>query len=296
MRILVDCNNIGFNAHYSSGELSSGDMRTGVIFGFLRTVFSIADRFNTTQFVFCWDSRQSYRKKIYPEYKGKRKERRDKMTPEQREGIRRARLQFVELRKYVLPTMGFANNPFKTGYEADDLIAAIVRADRETEFCILSSDNDLYQLLGYNCFMFNNVTKEKMAAKRFRMEYGISYKKWVLAKAIGGCNGDDVAGIVGAADPKSNPRSKALQYIRGELTKGVVFDRIESKEGAEIIARNKKLVRVPFLLNGKVELKVNVKKRDDFKKEKWLEVFRHYDFRYFMQEEQMERLEELFRL
>lgn len=296
MIILVDCNNIGFNAHYSSGDLSVGDVRTGTIFGFLRSIFSVADRFTTTRFVFCWDSRQSYRKKMFPEYKGKRNERRAKMTPEQREGVRQARLQFVELRKWVLPKMGFGNIVFKIGYEADDLIADAVKRNRQQEFCILSSDNDLYQLLGYKVFMFNGVTKEKMTAKRFKMEYGISYKSWVLAKAIGGCNGDDVPGIVGAADPKSNPRSKALQYIRGELSKGVVFDRIESEEGKRIIERNKKLVGLPLESGGRKKLKVYINKEDKFKKENWLEVFEKYDFRYFMQEEQMERLEELFGL
>ena len=295
MRILVDCNNVAYIAHYSSGELSVDDIRTGVIFGFLRTVFSIADRFDTNQFIFCWDSKQSFRKKIYPEYKAKRREREQQMTREELVGLREARLQFVALRRYVLPYMGFGNVFMRVGYEADDLIADVVKRNREETFCIISSDNDLYQLLGYNVFMFNNVTKAKMTAKRLRLEYGISYKKWALAKAIGGCTGDGVAGIVGAADPKSNPRSKALQYMRGELTKGVVFDRIESTEGRKIIRRNKALVKLPYL-NGKCRLRVRANKRDNFERKKWVEIFKEYDFRYFMQPEQMERLEDLFGL
>ena len=70
MKILVDGDNLGWISHYSQGELSVNDLYTGVIFGFLRQVFSLADRFETNQFVFCWDSRQSFRKKIYPEYHG----------------------------------------------------------------------------------------------------------------------------------------------------------------------------------------------------------------------------------
>jgi hypothetical protein len=295
MRILVDCNNIGFNAYYSTGDLSVGDIRTGVVFGFLRTVFSIADRFETNQFIFCWDSRQSFRKKFYPEYKASRKEKEKKLTAEEVEGLQHARRQFVELRQYVLPSMGFGNITRRVGYEGDDLIAAAVKQNREQEFCILSSDNDLYQLLGYNVFMFNNITKQKMTAKRFKIEYGVSYKKWSLAKAIGGCTGDDVKGIKGAGDPKNNPRSKALQYIRGELTGGVVLDRIESSEGVKIIARNKVLVELPFV-NGRSKLIMKINKPDKFKKSKWFEVFKSYDFRYFMQPEQMERLEELFGL
>ena len=295
MRIIVDCNNIGFVAHYSSGELSVDNTRTGVIFGFLRQIFSIADRFGTSQFIFCWDSRKSFRRQFFPEYKVRRKEKVDLMTPEEKEALAQARRQFIELRKYVLPTMGFGNVMFRVGYEADDLIADIVERNREEEFCILSSDNDLYQLLGYKVFMYNCVTREKMTAKRLKLEYGISYRKWGLAKAIGGCSGDDVPGIKGVGDPRSNPRSKALQYIRGELTEGVVFDRIESKEGQEIIARNKRLVSLPFFNEGN-KLRTYIDKPDKFKKENWLKVFTDYDFRYFKQEEQMERLVELFNL
>ena len=89
------------------------------------------------------------------------------------------------------------------------------------EFCIVSTDNDLYQLLGYNVFIYNPSTKVKMTAKRFKLEYGISHKKWVIAKSIGGCNSDEVVGIKGAADPKNNPNSKAIAYIKGELTNRV---------------------------------------------------------------------------
>ena len=78
MRIIVDCNNLGFMAHYSAGELSVGDIRTGAIFGFLRSIFLMADRFETSQFIFCWDSKKSFRKKFYPEYKARRKERQKK--------------------------------------------------------------------------------------------------------------------------------------------------------------------------------------------------------------------------
>lgn len=293
MKVLIDCNNLGWIAHYSQGELSVGNMRTGTIFGFLRQVFSIADRFETNQFIFCWDSRKNFRKRLYPEYKEKRHTK--ELTEEEEQERAEALRQFVELRQVVLPKMGFANIFRKVGYEADDLIASIVRRHPTDPFCIVSTDNDLFQLLGYNCFIFSPITKAKMTAKRFKMEYGISHKKWALAKAIGGCNSDEVKGIKGAADPANNPQSKAIAYVKGELTKGVIFDRIESEEGKKIIARNRKLIKLPFK-NSRALLKINIKrsKADSFSKEKWIDVFDYYDFRYFMQKEQVQKLEEIF--
>ena len=293
MKVLVDCENIGWIAHYSQGELSVDDVLTGTIFGFLRMIFSIADRFNTSEFIFCWDSRKCFRRRIYPEYKLRRHTK--PMTEEEEAARVEVRRQFVELRTQILPKMGFANNIRKVGYEADDLIASVVIRHPEDEFCIVSTDNDLFQLLGYNIFIFNPVNKAKMTAKRFKIEYGISHKKWALAKSIGGCNSDEVKGIKGAADPRNNPQSLALSYVRGELTKGVVFDRIESKEGKQTIARNRILIKLPFK-NSRALLNVNIKRshRDKFEKKNWIEVFDRYDFRYFMQEEQLTELEKLF--
>ena len=295
MKILVDCNNIGWIGHYSQGELSVGNVRTGTIFGFLRIIFSAAARFSTNQFVFCWDSRKSYRELLYPAYKKKRHTR--EKTDEELKIEAEVRRQFIELRKFVLPKMGFANVFRKVGYEADDLIASVVMQQPTDEFCILSTDSDLFQLLGYNVFIFNPINKSKMTAKRFKMEYGISYKKWALAKSIGGCNSDEVQGIKGAADPNNNPRSKALAYIRGELTSGTVFERIESLEGKKTIQRNQALIKLPFK-NKRNLLKVSIfrSRHDGFEKKNWIEVFDTYDFRYFMQQEQMEKLEQLFGL
>jgi hypothetical protein len=295
MKIIVDGDNIGWIAAYSHGELSVDDELTGTIFGFLRMMFSIADRFETNQFIYCWDSRKNFRKRIYPEYKQKRHTK--ELTEEEEILKAEVRRQFVELRKYVLPKMGFSNIVRKIGYEADDLIASIVRRNPKDEFCIMSTDNDLFQLLGYEVFVFNPITKVKMTAKRFKMEYSISHNKWVEAKCIGGCNSDEVKGIRGAADPRNNPNSLALSYIRGDLTKGVVFDRITSSEGKEIIARNRKLIGLPFK-NHRALLKVNIKRssQDKFIKKNWIDVFDQYDFRYFMQAEQLEKLEELFKI
>ncbi len=295
MKIIVDCDNIGWIASYSQGELSMDDVLTGTIFGFLRMIFSIADRFETNQFIFCWDSRKNFRKRLYPEYKLKRHTK--ELTEEEERAKAEVRRQFVELRKYVLPKLGFSNVVRKIGYEADDLIASVVKRQPKDEFCIMSTDNDLFQLLGYEVFVFNPITKVKMTAKRFKLEYGISHNKWVEAKSIGGCNSDEVKGIKGAADPRNNPQSLALSYVRGELTKGVVFDRIESDEGKRIISRNRKLIGLPFK-NQRALLKVNIKRsnQDKFEKKYWIDVFDQYDFRYFMQAEQLEKLEELFKI
>ena len=57
---------------YAMGNLSHGEKRVGVIFGFLQILFRIANRLETNDFVFCWDSDRSFRKLRFKEYKESR--------------------------------------------------------------------------------------------------------------------------------------------------------------------------------------------------------------------------------
>jgi hypothetical protein len=82
--LLLDSNYLCHRAHYSTGELSCGDYRTGVIFGFLRTVIELQDRFLPGAIAFCFDKGPILRELDYPEYKEARREKYRNMTEEER--------------------------------------------------------------------------------------------------------------------------------------------------------------------------------------------------------------------
>jgi 5'-3' exonuclease len=291
MKIIVDANNLGFMAHHSVGELSIQDMRTGAIFGFLRMMFAVSQRFDSNEFIFCWDSKKRYRVKQRSEYKENRRDK--ELTAQEKEELRVVRMQFKELRKYILPELGFKNNFMIKGFEGDDIVASIIKKYDDEIFCIMSNDNDLFQLLAGNVFMYSQTRKQKVTKKDFRTKYGISPKKWVYAKCIGGCYGDNVKGIKGASDPAKSIRSKALSYVKGELTSGIIKDRIESKEGKEIIKSNRKLIKLP---HKKFPKNLELNDNEVFKKKKWIKVFDRYDFRFFLMKEQITLISQLFKL
>jgi hypothetical protein len=54
------------------GHLSFQDIKTGVIFGFLKEVLSLKDEFGSDRVVFCFESGLNKRKELFPEYKLKR--------------------------------------------------------------------------------------------------------------------------------------------------------------------------------------------------------------------------------
>ena len=81
--LLLDCDYLCHRALHSTGGLSYHGSATGVIYGFLKSLSGFQDLFNTSNFIFCWDSptKHLHRKTLYPEYKENRDW--DKKTPEE---------------------------------------------------------------------------------------------------------------------------------------------------------------------------------------------------------------------
>jgi len=67
--IILDCNYLCHRAKHIFGDLTYDGNATGVIYGFLKSLSAFQDLFNTSNFVFCFDSRTSKRKEIYPNIK-----------------------------------------------------------------------------------------------------------------------------------------------------------------------------------------------------------------------------------
>lgn len=267
--LIIDCSQICYASAFTLNDLSHEEVSTGVIFGFLLQVFRLAKDFRTRDFVFCWDSRKRRREEMYPEYKA---DRRDKPSFDE-ETLHQVRLQMGCLRRDVLPAMGFENSFIKTGLEADDLIACALR--KVPGSTVISSDSDLYQLLGL-CEMYNPQTKKRTYVRDFTGKYGVSPEDWVDVLAIAGTH-NNVEGIEGAGI------GKAIQYLKGTLPDGKVRERIEA--GKELIERNKSLIRLPL-----EEVDLDIRFPDEFDLDEWLRVFQRYEFRSFMNEKGMEAL------
>jgi hypothetical protein len=271
------------------GTLSHGGRPTGVIYGFLRRILVYAEKFKTTDFVLCWDSGKSIREDFYPKYKeGRNKKRSESTDWEKAERIEMIR-QVHKLRDEIIPYLGFKNSFVQTGFEADDLLAWWADKLNGREVILVTSDNDLYQCLSDNCCLYLPNKKTWFTCRNFIDIYKITPEQWAFAKAIGGCSGDGVIGIKGAADPKNNPNSLTLKYIRGELTKGVVYSRIE--DGDEVIARNMKLVELPCPIK---QLKRMLKRRNKYSRKAFIKVFDEHRFISMLDNKQFHRWEKAF--
>ncbi len=272
--LAIDANCIGHISKHAMRGLNHGDQATGVIFGFLGQIFRLAKRFDTVHFVFAWDSRKSLRKKIYPEYKINRIV--ADTTPEENEERLLAFKQFVELRQYVLPKFGFKHNLQHPGYEADDILASVVKHTSFGQKVVVSTDHDLYQLLD-SCSVFNPITKKTTIRSEFVLENAIEPMRWAEVKALAGCSSDNVEGIIGIGE------KTAIKYLNGHLSgKTKAYQKIVSKESCAIAKRNRVLVRLPYpgleAFSFKAEDFVQ-----EFREQDFVDICRQYNFRSFLQ-------------
>lgn len=235
--LLFDVNFLAHRAFHSTGGLSNNGDPTGVLFGVFRAFDELQDRFATNRVAFCFDHGRGLREQACPFYKESRRKR--TLTEQQDAALQGFRHQVEKLKFEYLNRMGYKNINYKTGYEADDVIAAIIKGNKNNEFIIISADHDLYQLLSQNVSMWNPITHTLMTKVSFKKKYGITPRQWIAVKAIAGCSSDDIPGVRGVGE------TTAIKYIRGELAgTSAAYKNIQA--AAETIAANYPLIELPY--------------------------------------------------
>jgi DNA polymerase-1 len=241
--LVLDMHNLAWRAFHTTGELHYLDQATGTIFGIIGTLIALKEQFETEDVCFAFDVGRSLRLDILPSYKEKRRKRKE--SEEMAAQVEELDTQIGLLRNKYLPQLGYQNVFWKKGYEADDIMAAIVQGLPDGDRAILvSGDEDLYQLLSWKAAVYHPKEKEFMTARTFREEYGIKPADWVKVKCLAGCPTDEIPGLSGVGE------KTALKYIQGKLkddTRGRnIFHTVDQFKYSAEYLRNEKLVRLPF--------------------------------------------------
>jgi hypothetical protein len=224
----------------------------------------LSQTLKSNKFIFAWDSSKSLRKDIYPNYK----QREYSDDPEKIELERISRPQFAILRRHILPMMGFSNNFYLEGYETDDIIASIVLRNN-LDTIVVSSDNDMYQLLGKTS-LYDLKNKSFYTAKDLMEEFGVTSEQWKIVKCVAGCSGDKVDGVKYIRGQKADSKevkvgyNVAAKYVTGTIKKGNALSAILSEEGQRTIKINEPLVVLPFEGTPKFEIKEDEMSLDGF--------------------------------
>jgi len=284
--LVIDANNLcQIQRHAFGDDLSYEDELTGVLWGFFNQIIKLAERFDTNRFVFAWDSRQRKRKHIYPEYKANRT-----ADPDADPGVEgRIRHQFRMLRTTLLRGFGFKNGFWATGFEADDVIASIVRdpENQELDPIVVSTDKDLWQLLDC-CEIFRPVNKERMTADDLSERFpGITPQTWVKLRSMTGDVSDGIPGIEGVGE------KTAMNFIGGNIKPGSkAYKRIVNPDSQVIMERNRQLMELPLPGTPIFTLDWN----ETFELDDFLTICDRYGFKHFLKSEELRKWRERFNM
>lgn len=172
--------------------------------------------------VVCWEGESVFRHDMYSEYKAQR--------PKDKHPLRDVSFSLIQR---FLDLSGFSQTSID-GFEADDVIASLVRKHRDTHrINILSADKDLLQLVD------NNVSQIRLGSgggpttvwgpDEVRDKYKCSPEQLPTLMAVMGDRGDGIPGVPGLGPKKA---VRALNDHGWDLTTNDHPDIISNREDA----------------------------------------------------------------
>ena len=218
---LIDSRFLAYRSVHALMNTPISDVKVAMYYGFMNTLLKLSKGISINKkivkphnIILCWDSIHSYRRMICFWYK---KVDISKKTKEQIETIKTIRDSFPGLRQWM-KRIGFTSN-LGTGLEADDIMAALAYQNPNTNFILITNDEDMFQVLGKNAAMY--MLKKKniyFTETDFIEKYGIMPRDWAVVKAVGGCKSDGISGIKGVGE------KTAIQYVKKELSQRQLYN------------------------------------------------------------------------
>ncbi len=186
---IIDSFGFFFRSFYALPPLkNSQGFPTGLLTGFLNFVNRMEKEHTTDYIVFALDAKgKSFRNEIYPEYKANRSE-----APEDLKAQLPVAIEWIE-------KMGFKTLS-KEGFEADDVIATMVKLSREKGFKvrIITHDKDMYQLIeNGNVVIYDAVKNKEIDEEGCFEKFGVYPRDFIEFQSLLGDSSDNVPGVKG---------------------------------------------------------------------------------------------------
>ena len=192
---LIDGNSLAYRAFFALPEsIGTSDGRpTNAIYGLASMLVKIIDEHHPQGVVVAWDAGWSGREKTYDLYKAQRKPRPDLL-----------REQWPHLMPLV-EAFGYTNVRVD-GYEADDVIASLVKQAREAgiEVMVVTGDRDAYQLVDEGVRVMSTsrgITETKIYDRAAVEErYGVPPELITDLMGLRGDTSDNIPGVPGIGE------------------------------------------------------------------------------------------------
>ncbi len=236
---LIDASGFIFRAYHAIQSLStSRGVPTNAVYGFTRMLLKTMRELQPTHLALCFDKEsRSGRQEIDPTYKANRPGPPPDLVP-----------QFDLVRRVVevlqVPVLEYA------GWEADDVIATLVRAAREQGYRVqvVTGDKDLVQLVDDQVSLYDPMYDRHTGPKEARERFGVAPAQMRDYLALVGDPIDNVAKVPGIG-PKT--AVELIQEFGDVETLLAQLDRVKKpktrealRSHADSLRRSKQLVSV----------------------------------------------------
>jgi DNA polymerase-1 len=209
---LIDGNSLAYRAFFALPEsIGTSDGRpTNAIYGLASMLVKIIDEHHPQGVVVAWDAGWSGREKTYDLYKAQRKPRPDLL-----------REQWPHLMPLV-EAFGYTNVKVD-GYEADDVIASLVKQAREQgiEVMVVTGDRDAYQLVGEGVRVMSTsrgITETKVYDREAVVErYGVPPELICDLMGLRGDTSDNIPGVPGIGEKTATQLLQQFGSLEGVL-------------------------------------------------------------------------------
>jgi DNA polymerase I len=233
---LIDGNSLAYRAFFALPEsIGTSDGRpTNAIYGLASMLVKIIDEHHPQGVVVAWDAGWSGREKTYDLYKAQRKPRPDLL-----------REQWPHLMPLV-EAFGYTNVKVE-GYEADDVIASLVKQAREQgiEVMVVTGDRDAYQLVADGVRVMSTsrgITETKIYDRAAVEErYGVPPELICDLMGLRGDTSDNIPGVPGIGEKTATQLLQQFGSLEAVLEN---VDQISGKKRKENLAEHAEAARL----------------------------------------------------
>lgn len=260
-------------------EINGKVLRTEIPYGALTGMISFFTKYKPKYgFVLSWDGMNDdlMKRKIDKRYK--------KNRSAQEPTFYRQIEMLMDISKFIGIPQFLDNN-----WESDDIMGSLVKKRKDINWCIHTSDKDLYQAISKNTSILKQFYETKKyglyGLKELKEDLDITPKQYYLMKLLTGCRGDNVEGVRGIGEKtalKIVKSCNSIDDIFNEINKCTPKIKKKIIEGKKIIELNTKLVNIKRNLKPhplfKIKL-INGKKLTNFmKKLRFNSMLRTHNF------------------
>ncbi len=186
--LIVDSMNLCFRFKHAKTKIFAEE--------FEKTVRSLAHSYKCDNIVIAADwGASTYRRELYPNYKGDRKEKFAEQSEQERADFEAFFLEYENTLEHMRQK-GFKVFRFK-GVEADDIAAYLVKYKTDDNIWLISSDRDWDLLIQEGVSRFSYVTRKEVTIHNWSEHYDVTPEEYISYKCLVGDAGDSIPGVAG---------------------------------------------------------------------------------------------------